>query len=100
MATNFIFPELGSALLLTGGRGWIEGLEKLGSVWASFHISCSSDVCESLGGKDCGWYSLWGVSDTLRAFPSSCVGAPQCDRNRGLRRECRRFQVYLMRLGT
>lgn len=31
MATNFIFPELGSALLLTGGGGWMEGLEKLGA---------------------------------------------------------------------
>lgn len=53
VATHFIFPELGSALLLTGGEGWTEGLEKLG-VCVSFHSLCCSDVVGRLGGKTVG----------------------------------------------
>lgn len=31
MVTNFLFPELSQALLLTGGKGWTVGPEKLGA---------------------------------------------------------------------
>lgn len=83
-----------------GSKGWTEGLEKLGvSEWVLIFNSALIHLRDREGRL---WVvqSLWGVSDTLKAFLPSSVAIPWSNRNRGPHRNPLSLRTQLVRLGN
>lgn len=75
-----------------GGKVWTEGLEKLRvSEWVLIFNSTLIHL-RGRGGRPWVVQSLWGVSDTLKAFLPSSVAVPRSNRNRGLHRKLLSFK--------
>lgn len=76
-----------------GSKGWTEGLEKLGvPEWV---LIFNSALIHLRGREGRPWVvqSLWGVSDTLKAFLPSSVAVPWSNRNRGPHRKRLSFNI-------
>lgn len=76
-----------------GSKGWTEGLEKLGvPEWV---LIFNSALIHLRGREGRPWVvqSLWGVSDTLKAFLPSSVAVPWSNRNRGPHRKRLSFKI-------